>query len=126
MNVHTPQTIGFTRNFSFGIPFWTIAEHGARERARELGVTLAMRHCTTAAEMAASIQNLIQQRVDAILVAAIDPNFPSFLSALAQATAAGIPIIAVDVSLPFPVASLVCSDDRRGAASCARYLAEHI
>lgn len=126
MNTDTPRTIGFTRNFSFGIPFWTIAEHGARERAHELGVTLAMRHCSNDPEMAASMQSLIQQHVDAIMVAAIDPNFPSFLAALADATAAGIPIIAVDVPLPYPVASLVRSDDVRGAASGASYLAEQI
>ena len=34
MTVSTPLTIGFTRDFAFGIPFWTIAEHGARQRAR--------------------------------------------------------------------------------------------
>jgi PAS domain S-box-containing protein len=126
MSTALPRTIGFTRNFSFGIPFWTIAEHGARERARELGVTLAVRHCTNASEMAVSIHGLIQQRVDAIMVAAIIPDFPEFLAALAQATAAGIPIIAVDIALPHPVASLVRSDDLRGAASGAGYLAEQI
>jgi anti-anti-sigma factor len=126
MTVGPPLTIGFTRNFSFGIPFWTIAEHGARERARELGVTLAMRHCTNAPEMAASIHSLIQQRVDAIMVAAIDPSFPSFLAALEQATAAGIPIIAIDVPLPYPVACLVRSDDLHGAADGAVFLAERL
>src|SRR5690348_11825134 len=100
----TPLTIGFTRNFSFGIPFWTIAEHGARERARELGVTLNMRHCTNEREMADSIHSLVQQHVDAIMVAAIDPKFPGFLAALKHATSAGIPIIAIDVPIPYPVA----------------------
>src|SRR5215216_781033 len=115
MTVGTPLTIGFTRNFSFGIPFWTIAEHGARERARELGVTLAMRHCTNDPEMTASIHSLIEQRVDAIIVAAMDPTYPAFLAALAQATAAGIPLIAVDVTLPYPVDCLIRSDDLHGA-----------
>jgi PAS domain S-box-containing protein len=124
MTVGTPLTIGFTRNFSFGIPFWTIAEHGARERARELGVTLAMRHCTNDPEMAASIHSLIEQRVDAIMVAAMDPTYPAFLAALAQATAAGIPLIAVDVTLPYPVDCLIRSDDLHGAADGATFLAE--
>ena len=52
MTVGTVLTIGFTRDFAIGVPFWTIVEHGARERARELGVTLAMRHCTDEFEMA--------------------------------------------------------------------------
>ena len=126
MATATPLTIGFTRNFSFGIPFWTIAEHGARERARELGVTLAVRHCINDPEMAVSIHSLIQQRVDAIMVAAIDPSSPSFLAALNQATAAGIPLIAIDVAIPYPVACLVRSDDLRGAANGANYLAEQL
>src|SRR5258706_12495021 len=109
------------RHYSFGIPFWTIAEHGARERARELGVTLAMRPCADALEMAGSIQSLIQQRVHAIIVAAIDANDPIFLAALAQASAAGIPLMAVAVPLPYPVDCLVRSDDLRGAADGAAY-----
>ncbi|HEU5085994.1 MAG TPA: hypothetical protein VFT99_01070, partial [Roseiflexaceae bacterium] len=62
MAFSTPLTIGFARNFSFGIPFWTIAEHGAHQRARELGVSLHMRHCSNDAEMAASIRSLVDQQ----------------------------------------------------------------
>jgi PAS domain S-box-containing protein len=126
MTADTSLTIGFTRNFSFGIPFWTIAEHGARERARELGVTLAMRHCINDIEMAASIRSLIQQRVDAIIIAAMDPNDPNFLAAIEQATAAKIPLIAVDVPIPYPVSCLVRSDDLRGSADGAAFLAERL
>jgi len=126
MAVGTALTLGFTRNFSFGIPFWTIAEHGARERARELGVTLAVRHSVDDTEMAASIHSLIQQQVDAIIIAAMDPNYPPFLAALEQATAAGIPLIAVDVPIPYPVDCLVRSDDLHGAAEGAAFLAERL
>jgi rsbT co-antagonist protein RsbR len=126
MAAGTPLTIGFTRSFALGIPFWTIAEHGARERARELGATLIMRQCTTDAEMALSLHSLIQQRVDLIIIAAMDPNYPPFLDALAQATAAGIPLLAVDVQLPYPVDCLVRSDDLHGAASGASFLAERL
>jgi rsbT co-antagonist protein RsbR len=89
-------------------------------------VTLAIRHCTDALEMAASIDSLIQQHVDAIIVAAIDPNDPRFLAALQRATAAGIPLVAVDVPLPFPVDCLIRSDDLNGAAAGATYLAERL
>lgn len=126
MSAAKPVTIGFARSFAFGIPFWTIAEHGARERARELGVTLAVHRAIDDPAMAAAIQSLIQQRVDAIIVAAMDPSFPAFLEALEQATAAGIPIIAIDVPLPYPVACLVRSDDLHGAAAGASYLAERM
>ena len=81
MNAGTPLTIGFTRSFAFGIPFWTIAEHGARERARELGAALVVRQCTSDIEMAASLHSLIEQQVDLIIVAAMDPNYPPFLAA---------------------------------------------
>jgi anti-anti-sigma factor len=126
MNVGTGLTLGFTRNFSFGIPFWTIAEHGARERARELGVTLVVRHSVDDLQMAASIHSLIQQRVDAIIIAAMDPNYPPFVAALEQATAAGIPLIAIDVPIPYPVDCLVRSDDLHGAAEAAAFLAERL
>jgi PAS domain S-box-containing protein len=126
MNTAKPLTIGFARSFAFGIPFWTIAEHGARERARELGVTLSVHRAADDPAMVAAFHSLIQQRVDAIMVAAMDPSFPGFLEALEQATAAGIPIIAVDVPLAYPVACLVRSDDLHGAAAGASYLAERI
>ena len=126
MTIGTPLTIGFTRHYSFGIPFWTIAEHGARERARELGVTLAMRPCTDALEMAASIHSLIQQQVNAIIVAAIDANDPGFLAALECVTAAGITLVAVDVPLTCPIDCLVHSDDRRCAADGAAFLTERL
>ncbi len=126
ISANTPLTIGFTRHFSFGIPFWTIAEHGARERARELGVTLVMRPCADALEMAASIHSLIEQQVNAIIVAAIDANDPSFLAALEHITAAGITLVAADVPLAYPVDCLVRSDDLHGAAEGAVFLAERL
>ena len=126
MTTVTPLTIGFTRSFAFGIPFWTIVEHGARERARELGATLVMRHCTNDIEMVISLHSLIEQRVSLIIVAAINPTYPAFLAALAQATAAGIRLIAVDVPLPYPVDCLIRSDDLHGAADGATFLAERL
>jgi PAS domain S-box-containing protein len=126
MTASTALTIGFTRNFSFGIPFWTIAEHGARYAARESGAILAMRHCIDDSEMAASIQSLIQQQVHAIIIAPMDPTYPAFLAALEQATAAGIPLIVVDAPIPYPVRCLVRSDDLRGSADGAAYLAERL
>ncbi len=50
MTVHTALTIGFTRHSVGGGPFWTIIEHGARERARELGASLFVRYCTNDSE----------------------------------------------------------------------------
>jgi PAS domain S-box-containing protein len=126
MNASTPLTIGFARHSAFGIPFWTIAEHGARERARELGVTLAMRPCADAIEMVAAIHSLVRQRVDAIIIAAIDPDHPPFLAALEEAAAAGIRLVAADVPLPFQIDCLVRSDDVRGAAEGAAFLAERL
>jgi PAS domain S-box-containing protein len=126
MRADTAATIGFSRNFSVGVPFWTLVEHGTRKRARELGVNLIVRYSTDGPEQAAAIHSLVQQQVDAIIVAAIEPNNPAFVGALKQATGARIPIIAADVALPLPVACLVRSDDVRGAAVGATYLAERL
>jgi PAS domain S-box-containing protein len=121
-----PLTIGFTRHFAVGVPFWTVAEHGARERARELDITLSVHHSATAFEQARVIELLVHQRLAAIIVAAIDPNDPAFVDALDIAAAAGIPVVAVDVPLPRPVACMVRSDDVQGAAVGASYLVERL
>jgi anti-anti-sigma factor len=126
MTAGQPPIIGFARSFSLGIPFWTIVEHGARERARELGAKLSMRHCATDNDMAMALESLIEQQVDLIIVAAMDPTYQPFLDALAHATAAGIPLLAVDVPLPYPVDCLIRSDDLRGAAEGAVFLAQRL
>lgn len=118
--------IGLTRNFAIGVPYWTIMEHSARQRAHELGAALIVRHSSTGPEQAATIHSLIEQRVDAIIVAAIDPDDPEFLAALQRAIAANMPLIAADVPLAIPVSCVIRSDDRRGAAAAARYVADAI
>src|SRR5437867_2354496 len=114
MSHNTPPRIGFARSFSVGVPFWTIVEHGTRKRTHELGMTLDVRHCANEPEMAAAIQSLTHQHVDAIIVAAMDPTDTDFIAALEQATAAGIPLVAVDAALTYPVACLIRSDDIGG------------
>jgi hypothetical protein len=47
----------------------------------------------------------------------MDPSDPTFLAALTRASVASIPLIAVDVAIPYPVNCLVRSDDLRGAAN---------
>jgi PAS domain S-box-containing protein len=56
----------------------------------------------------------------------MDPTYAPFLAALEQATAAGIPLIAVDAPIPYSVSCLVRSDDVRGSSDGAAYLAERI
>jgi anti-anti-sigma factor len=126
MTATPPLTIGLTRNFAVGIPYWTIMEHSARERARELGAGCIVHQSLTGPEQAAAIHSLIAQRVAAIVVAAIVPDDPAFVAALEQARAAGIPLVAADVPLAFPVDCLVQSDDRRGAAAAACHAVEQI
>jgi PAS domain S-box-containing protein len=118
--------IGLTRHLAIGVPYWTIVEHGARERARELDVALIVRQCADAIEQAASIDNLVHQKVDAIVVAPIDPSAAPFVAALEGAATAGIPVVGADVALPRAVACLVRSDDLRGAADGATYLVERL
>ena len=118
--------IGFSRDLAIGIPFWTIVEHGARVRAREFGMTFLAHHSVTAHDQAEDMMDLIEQHVDAIIVAAFDPQAPVFIAALDAANTAAIPVIAVDIAVHYPVASLICSDDLQGAASGAAYFAEQL
>jgi PAS domain S-box-containing protein len=126
MSRPTSIKIGFTRDLAIGVPFWTVVEYGARECAREHGLALGVRHCTSQIEMAAAIRTLTQQQVDAVVVAPMDPNDPAFLSALEAATEAGIPLVAVDMAIPHPVSSLVRSDDVQGIGAGAAYLVERL
>ena len=123
MAADKPLRIGFSRDLAIGIPFWTIVEHGARVRAREFDMTLLVHHSVTAHDQAEDIAQLTEQHVDVIIFAAFEPNDPDFIAALQAASAAGIPLIALDIAVPHPVTSLIRSDDFRGAASGAAYLA---
>jgi PAS domain S-box-containing protein len=126
MSSSTTLTIGFTRYHGAGNPYWAIAEYAARIRARELGVTLVVRHSVSGSEQATAIQALIQQPVDAIIISVVDPNNPDFVAALGRATAAGIPLVVAASPIAYPVTCTVRWDEAQGLARAATYLAERL
>lgn len=117
--------IGYICGFSTHTPFWTIAEHGVRQAARELGAALTLRFCADELEVLAAFQDLIRRRLDAILFAPFG-NLESYIPTYKDAKAAGIPLVLLDQPQPYPVDCLVKSDDARGAAAGASYLAERL
>ena len=125
MSPNAALTIGFSRHIAISLPYWTIVEHGARARARELGLGLIVQQNWDGAEQATTIRNLVQQRVDAIIIAPIYPSDPTFVSSvLGQVSSAGIPLIALDGRPPHPVTSVIRSDDVRGLTAAATSVAE--
>jgi PAS domain S-box-containing protein len=127
MSAARSLTIGFTRHIQTGNAFWAIVEHSARKRAHELGATIVARYCTTSSEQIATIRAFVQQRVDAIIVGTLYPTDSSlFAAAIEQATAAGIPAVAVDAPPVTPMACLVRSNDAEAMATVAEYLAKRL
>ncbi|MEP7187755.1 MAG: substrate-binding domain-containing protein [Roseiflexaceae bacterium] len=101
--------------------FWYIVMYGARERAAELGVRLSVISAGSLADQAAAIDRLVDERADAVIIAAIQPR--GLGAHMRKASDAGIPVVALDSEiLDGPVRATVRSDNIRGAELAAAYL----
>ena len=78
-----------------GGSFWSVAKKGAEDAAKAMGVTLNYQETNNDPEKQAQlIETAVTQKVDGIAVSA--PNPDAIKSALADAKAAGIPIITLN------------------------------
>src|SRR5438046_2931341 len=77
--------------------FWTILGYAARTRAAELGATISVLPAFSASAQATAIAQLIEQRVDALIVGPIDSRDIS--AAVQAAIDRGIPVIAADTGV---------------------------
>jgi ribose/xylose/arabinose/galactoside ABC-type transport system permease subunit/ABC-type sugar transport system substrate-binding protein len=88
-----------------GSPFWVAMRRGAEDEARRLGVrlvTLAADRETDVERQHQIIENLIEQRVNAIVVAPAGAK--EVVPAVKKANQAGIPILIVDSDIHRPTA----------------------
>lgn len=106
--------------------FWLTVKAGADAAGKELGAEIIWNGPakeTEVAEQTAIIENLVTQKVDAIVMAACDAN--SLVTPVKQAIDAGIPVVTIDSGIASDDAkSFVATDNIDGARKAADALAK--
>ena len=114
--------IGFAQHNPY-FAYWLLLEQAANARAAELGASLIVEPAFTAADQSAAIDRFVEQRVDALIIGAIDSH--ALAPAANRALAAGIPVIAADTEiLGCAITATIRSDNLGGAGLAAGFLAE--
>ena len=105
-------------------PFFVTLTDGAKEKAEELGATLTVVDAQdNASKQASDVEDLIQQKVDLILINPVDSA--AVASAVESVNAAGIPVITIDRSAEGgEVVTHIASDNVAGGVLAGEYLLE--
>ena len=107
--------------------FWISVTNAMRKKAGELGVSLSIRDAASdTAKQAADIEDLIEQRVDVLLVTPYDSV--SLAPALKLANEAGIPVVIVDIGINDPdvkYESLIITDNYTGGRIAGEWLVNY-
>lgn len=106
--------------------FFNQMNDGAKQAAAKAGAKLVIFNANNdPAAQNNAIDDYIQQRVQGLIVDAIDVN--GLMPAVKAAAAAGIPVIAVDAILPTgPQKAQVGVDNAEGGKMAAQFLAEYV
>jgi ribose transport system substrate-binding protein len=106
--------------------FFNQMNSGAKDAAAKAGVKLVIFDPNNdPAKQNDAIDDYIQQKVNGLIVVAIDVN--GIMPAVKKAAAAGIPVVAVDAILPpGPQKAQIGVDNVEGGASIARYLIDAV
>jgi ribose transport system substrate-binding protein len=108
--------------------FWKTVEAGAEQAGSELGANILWKgpaEETDVAGQVAIIEDFINQKVDAIVMAACDAK--ALVPKVQQAIKAGIPVITIDSGIdPNEALSFVATDNVKGASEGAKKMAELI
>lgn len=118
-----------TSKYTIAVLAWSMAEefgvdviNGAKAKAEELG-DIRVIHPDPAGDMAKEIsilEDLIQQKVDAIVVAPVDAN--AIIPYTQKVMNAGIVLVNYDIETSGSVNAKVLSDNKAGGAMAADYL----
>ncbi|MDH7600689.1 MAG: ABC transporter substrate-binding protein [Armatimonadota bacterium] len=108
--------------------FWLAVKAGAEDAAKETGARIIWKGPAKETDVAGQkriIENFINQRVDAIVMAAC--NEKALVPTVEQADKAGIPVITIDSGVKSNVPkSFIATDNIEGARQAARTLAKLI
>lgn len=108
--------------------FWISVTGAMEQKAEEMGVKLEVRDAASdTAKQTADIEDLIEQRVDVLLVTPYDSV--SLAPAIKLANKAGIPVIIVDIGINDPDVeydSLIITDNYTGGRIAGEWLADYI
>ena len=105
-------------------PFFVTLTDGAEEKAKELGATLSVVDAQdNASKQASDVEDLIQQKVDLIIINPVDSS--AVATAVEAVNAAGIPVITVDrMAEGGEVVTHIASDNVAGGVLAGEYLLE--
>lgn len=120
----TPKTIALVQINQEAL-FFTQMNEGAQKAAKAAGVALTIFNANNDPNAQNNaIETFIQQKVDAILVVAIDVN--GIKPAISQAKKAGIPVVAIDAIVNGDNASQVGVDNKQVGVDIGKYTADYI
>lgn len=106
-------------------PFFVAMGKGAEEAGKELGAEVIVESAEyDLAKQTSQIENFITQKVDVILLNAVDTK--GIAAAVLQAKEAGIPVIAVDVNADGGVDATVTSDNYQAGQLAGEYVIEQL
>lgn len=123
--------LAFSKNYTLGLclstlnnPFFVTLKDGAQKAAEELGITLIVYDAQDdPAKQASEIEDLIQKKVDAILINPTDAN--AVVPSVLKANKAGIPVFTIDRSAAKgDVVCHIASDNVAGGKMAGEYLAK--
>ncbi|MDI3548567.1 MAG: ribose transport system substrate-binding protein [Halanaerobiales bacterium] len=110
-----------------GNQYWVTVAEGVKDRAAELGnvEVIVLDARTDPARELANVEDLIQKKVDAILLSPWDPGPAT--SAVEAANRAGIPVLVLDVGVDGgKIETFIVSDNLEGGRIAGEYIAELI
>lgn len=106
--------------------FFNDMNKGAEEAAKETGNKLVIFNANNdPAAQNSAIETYIQEKVDGLIVVAIDVN--GIMPAVQQAADAGIPVVAIDAILPEgPHKAQIGVDNEKAGADLGKYFADYV
>ncbi|MDR3373351.1 MAG: substrate-binding domain-containing protein [Ancalomicrobiaceae bacterium] len=109
-----------------GNQYWVKVAEGVKDQAKEMGVSVVVMDARTdAARELANVDDMIQKKVDAVLLSPWDAN--SGANAVAQANKAKIPVFVLDIGVASgDIESLIVSDNLGGGKIAGKYIADMI
>ncbi|MCR4408342.1 MAG: ribose ABC transporter substrate-binding protein RbsB [Anaerolineae bacterium] len=125
--VQPPTAKEFTLGLSLSTlnnPFFVTLKEGAEQKAAELGVKLIVVDSQDdPAKEATNIEDLIQKKVDALLINPTDAD--AVVPSVQKANAAGIPVFTIDrAAAGGDIVSHIASDNVAGGKMAGEYLAQ--